>query len=78
MMLQQFGVILFLPGIAIQVLMGSELQRIYENGGDDMVRLGARSLDQRHVAGVQCAHGRNQCDYFTCFAPRPKGGSQIA
>ena len=78
MMLQQFRVIRLLPGIAIEVLMGSELQGIYEYGGDHTIRLGSRSLDQRHVAGVQCAHGRDQRDYFTCIAPRPKGGNQIA
>jgi hypothetical protein len=48
--------------VALEVLARAELNRVHEHAHHDTPVLLARSVDQAHVAGVQCAHGRDQPD----------------
>src|ERR1035437_10156840 len=43
--------------VAVEVFAGAELQRIDEDGGGHVGAIALRRVDEREMAGVQCAHG---------------------
>ena len=49
-------------GVALQVLLGAELQRIEEDRDQRAVGFGAGTAQQRQVAVVQRAHGGDESD----------------
>src|SRR5206468_7035690 len=55
-------IMFFVAGIAREVVPGLELRLVDEEAHHDAVALGARGLEQRHVAGVQRAHRRHETD----------------
>ena len=65
------------PRIGAEILVGGELLRIDEDGGDDPVALGPRRADQRHMPGVQGAHRRHQPDALARPAPPGELAPQI-
>jgi len=69
MRFQQLGILCFLPGIAVEVFVRAELQRIDENRRHHPVDRHARRIDERHVSGVKRTHRRNERDFFTRVSP---------
>ncbi len=73
-LLQQLGVGRLPPGVGGKVLMRRELGRIDEDRGDDVARPAPPFRDQRHVAGMERAHGRDEGDNTPV---RPQGGYRV-
>src|SRR5580692_3877489 len=56
-----------------EVFFGAKLRRVDENRCDDLRGFAASALDERHVTGVEGAHGGDEADYFI-FGARQAGG----
>ncbi len=56
------GVTVGVPGVGVEVLVGSELGRVHEEADDDEVGVGARGAHERPVAVVEVPHGGDERD----------------
>ena len=64
--------------IGVQILGGTELQRIDEDARHHEVGVTPRGVDQGDMAGVQIAHGGHQADAQALAARGGDGGAQFA
>ncbi len=53
------------PRVGVEILAGTELERVDEDRRHDHVVAGASCRHQRGVAGVEIAHGRHEADAVT-------------
>ncbi len=74
---QHFRVLFLLPGIAREVLVRSELQRIDEDGRGDTVGGVPRLFDQPHMARVKGSHRRHEREAFSARAQGDKRGIEL-
>jgi hypothetical protein len=60
--LGQLGVVLEVPGVGVEVLAGTELQGVHEDGRHHHVAVGPGGIHQAAVPGVEVAHGGHEPD----------------
>jgi hypothetical protein len=78
MMLQQAGIFRLLPRVFFEVFGRPELKRIDEDRRDHPIGFQLRRVDQRHMAGMESAHSRNQRNRLASVTPRQERRGQIA
>src|SRR5206468_4726289 len=69
---EQLAVVLPVAGVAVEVLVRPELDRVDEVAHDHDVVLGAGRLHQPHVASVKRPHRGHEADRLPFVAPLPR------